>query len=103
MTRTHPIDRDKAAHTAGLVLLSVVTEPHRYDVTINRVMPVMWADRRAGYFWYWRVDFGGYPVASGFAWTEHGAERQAALCARQHAKPPARARHTPSRTYSINL
>ncbi len=81
----------------------IVVTSRRYDVTLRRAMPATWRDRLSGAFWFWRVDSGGMPISSGYAWTERGAERKAERAARQHARPPARAKHTPPRMYSINL
>jgi hypothetical protein len=101
---THPVDRAAAVQHATGVLLSVVPDrTERYDVHISRVMPATWPDRLAGYWWRWCVDVAGYPVGSGYTWTENAAERKAALSARLHHRPPARAKHSPDRTYSINL
>lgn len=94
---------DHRINLVPAVPLALVREPRRYDVTLSRAMPARWAERLAGYFWFWTIELDRCPVASGFAWTEHQAERKAALAARRHATPPARARHTPPRTYSINL
>lgn len=94
---------DNRRAPAVLALVPIVPEGRRYDVYLSRVLSPHWRALIASGFWWWHVSIGDREVGSGFAWSEHQAERKAALAARRHARPPARARHTPPRTYSINL